>query len=47
MIQVSFVSKQFNPAKSDYDWKTFAGAGVGYSFQSLNNAMLYQQKEFI
>ncbi|MEO8712542.1 MAG: hypothetical protein ABI405_10485, partial [Parafilimonas sp.] len=35
-----FINKTFNPEKSVYDWKTFAGAGVSYSFQSLNDPIV-------
>jgi len=35
-----FTSAEFKPAKSDYDWKTFAGAGISYSFQYLNDIVV-------
>ncbi len=35
-----FLNKTYQPAKSYYDWKTFAGAGISYSFQYLNDAIV-------
>jgi len=35
-----FVNQTFYPVKSDYDWQTFAGGGISYSFQDLNNVII-------
>jgi hypothetical protein len=35
-----FLKKAYNPDNSVYDWQTFAGAGISYSFQYLNDALV-------
>jgi outer membrane protein assembly factor BamA len=35
-----FLNKVYEPDKSTYDWQTFAGAGISYSFQDLNDALV-------
>lgn len=35
-----FISKTYHPAKSVYDWQTFAGGGISYSFRSLNDPIV-------
>lgn len=35
-----FLSKAYNPDKSIYEWKTYADAGISYTFQQLNDAVV-------
>ena len=35
-----FLNKSYNPDESVYKWQTFAGAGISYRFQRLNNSFV-------
>ena len=35
-----FLNKTYQPVKSVYDWQTFAGGGITYSFQHLNDPIV-------